>query len=200
MSTRPDISDNLIHFTKGNTKDEAFENLYNIIQTRKIYASNNKIKGSYKVVCFTEAPLFKNGLVNPNNYSQYSPFGIMFTKKWIFQEGGRPVFYQPDKEFQTLPDEIKWRHVRYEPDIESPIDFSWEREWRIKRDALNINPAYAFIVVPNKNWAQRLKDCYHHEQDMIVRQYSIIDELIAEMAREQFQWQIRFLDQDEEER
>jgi len=119
----------------------------------------------------------------------------MFTKKWIFQQGGRPIIYQPDKEFQTLPDEIKWRHVRYEPDIESPIDFSWEREWRINSNVLHINPAYAFVIVPNHQWAQRLIEIHDHEQNMIVRQYSIIDELIAELAREEFRWHIEIPDQ-----
>lgn len=195
MNTRPDISDFLIHFTKGEKDQDAFDNLYRIIQSRKIFARNDKIKGGYNVVCFTEAPMAKHGLVNPNNYSKYSPFGIMFNKKWIFQQGGRPVFYQSDKEFNLLPDELKWRHVRYEPDLEQPIDFSWEREWRIYCKYLEINPAYASIVVPNHNWAKRLIEIHDYEQDMIVRQYSVIDELIAEMAREPFQWHICVLDQ-----
>ncbi|GAG63688.1 unnamed protein product, partial [marine sediment metagenome] len=34
-----------------------------------------------------------------------------------------------DLEYDILPEELKYRHVRYE--LESDIDFTWEREWRL---------------------------------------------------------------------
>ena len=200
MSIRPDISDYLIHFTKGDTYQEAFNNLYDIIRHRAIRGNNNLIKGSFNVVCITEAPMMKDGLVNPYNYSKYSPFGIMFSKHWIFSQGGRPVIYQSDEEYEKLSNDIKWRHVRYEPHIEDPVDFTWEREWRLECDLLDINPENTSIIVPNNKWAIHLKDSFDNEVDMIVRQYSIVDELLAEMFREEFDWQVFELNQEQEER
>jgi len=192
MSTRRDISDKLIHFTKGEN-EEAFQHLRNIVEERHIIGTSEKIKGGYKCVCFSEAPLtsLEDGFVNPDAYSRYSPFGIILEKRWLYEQGGRPVIYQTNEEFNILPPELQWRHVRYEPNKEPPVDFTWEREWRIQCDFLQIDPAYAGIVVTNESWAQRIIDEHEAEQDFMVLQYSeILDELIAEQYREAFPWRI----------
>lgn len=64
----------------------------------------------------------------------------MVPKQWLYVQGGRPVIYQSDKEFYDLPEAIRWRHVRYEPASSPPIDFTWEREWRIQCRYLHIGP------------------------------------------------------------
>ena len=61
---------------------------------------------------------------------RYKPFGVILTKKWLFEQCGRPVIYQADLEYASLPEEMRWRHVRYEPQIEPAIDFSGKREWK----------------------------------------------------------------------
>jgi len=116
MSSRRDISDKLVHFTSGDSWEEAFQRLCNIIREMRILGTSEKIRGEYKCVCFSEAPLMSlpGGLVNPDAYSRYSPFGLVFDKSWIFAKGGRPVIYQTEEEFSILPEEIRWRHVRYE--------------------------------------------------------------------------------------
>jgi hypothetical protein len=187
---RADISDKLVHFTNGENQEEAYDRLASIVSDMRISGSSNLIRGSYICVCFTEAPLvsMRNGLVNPHAYTRYSPFGIMFQKRWIFKRGGRPVIYQPDAEYDLLPEEMRWRHVRYEPDN---IDFTWEREWRMKCDYLDFDPSKAVIVVPNDNWAQRMIDEHETEQDYRVQEYSLIfDEDIARSYREGFPWRI----------
>lgn len=128
--SRNDISDYLIHFTKGTSWSEAFENLCSIAAEGRLRGNVTFIKGEYRCVCFSEAPLaaVSNGLVNPNYYSKYSPFGVMVPKQWLYAQGGRPVIYQSDAEFYDLPEAIRWRHVRYEPTSAPPIDFTWERE------------------------------------------------------------------------
>ena len=129
---RPDISNNLIHFTKG-PEAEAFPLLQQIIAERSLRGGNGMIRGGHRCVCFTEAPLhsLENGLVNPFAYARYAPFGIVTSKRYLFAQGGRPAIYQSDEEYDLLSDDQKWRHVRYEPNGEPMIDFSWEREWRI---------------------------------------------------------------------
>jgi len=192
MSSRRDISNFLVHFTKGDN-EEAFQRLCSIINERLISATSKKIKGGYKCVCFTEAPLtsLRDGLVNPDAYSRYSPFGIIFGKRWIFKLGGRPVIYQTNEEFEGLPMEYRWRHVRYEPNRDELIDFTWEREWRIKCGALRFDPSSAGIVVPDEDWAQRMISEHEAEQEFDVRIYSlIIDDFIAEQYSEEFPWRI----------
>src|SRR5215472_3902451 len=104
--SRQDISEFLVHFTKGTDHEEAFTNLRKIIESRKLIAGSGYIKGNYRCVCFSEAPLanLADGLVNENYYSRYSPFGIVVSKAWLFNRGGRPVIYQPESEFNALPE------------------------------------------------------------------------------------------------
>jgi hypothetical protein len=144
--SRQDISEFLLHFTKDINLECAFIRLQNIIRDRMLIAGDGFIKGGYKCVCFSEAPLssLSNGLINPNYYSAYSPFGILVSKTWLYQRGGRPAIYQPDSEFHLLPSSMQWRHVRYEP---PRVDFSWEREWRIRTDFLEFDNQTASIAI-----------------------------------------------------
>ena len=126
MNPRPDISDKLVHFTSGATACEAFERIRYVVSEQRLIGSGARIRGNYRCVCFTEAPLtsLQHGLVNPSVYSRYSPFGVLFDKQWVFDQGGRPVIYQPDAEFTLLPELLRWRHMRYEPGV---IDFASSR-------------------------------------------------------------------------
>ncbi len=189
---RDDISDKLIHFTKG-TQDEVFETLCTILREHRLI-SGSKIKGGYGCVCFSEASLasLKHGLVNPNNYSRYSQFGIMFEKKWIFEQGGRPVIYQPQAEYETLCESPRWRHVLYEPVANPPIDFTWEREWRIKVDELFFDSTVGVVVVPDESWQERLIDEHEEGQDFqtLLPYSQIMAEELAIQYREPFNWRI----------
>jgi hypothetical protein len=138
-------------------------------------------------VCFSEAPLIdlKNGLVNEHAYSRYSPFGIMVTKKWLFALGGRPVIYQPLKEYWSLPESHRWRHVTYElRELFGETDFTWEREWRIKCDALELDERNAQVVVPSRSWSDRLIRESERDNDYEVMQYAVIfGQALAEAYR-----------------
>ena|SRR5436305_5885744 len=134
MARRFDISDKLIHFTgAGECVDDAFARWSAILRNGKLLASGRMIRGSYRCVCFTEAPLaaFTPAFVAQFPFARYSQFGLMFEKNWIFERGGRPVIYQPDSDFDLLPEDLRWRHVRFEPTGERIIDWTWEREWRV---------------------------------------------------------------------
>lgn len=192
--SRVDISPSLIHFTSGDHTEGAFRRLQTILAERRLLGSANKIKGGYKCVCFSEAPLgsLQSGLVNEHYYSRYSPFGIMVSKDWLFSLGGRPVIYETDQEYIGLPLSHGWRHVRY--DIRANhelIDFTWEREWRIQCDSLPFDPSVAHVVVLDRDWADRLSLEHSRNEDYKVLQYSpVIGSEHAEMHREQFQWSV----------
>lgn len=195
---RPDLSPHVVHFTKGGSRDEAFDRFLAIVGDRQIFGSTNCIKRADSCVCFTEAPLWsvEDGLANPEAYRRYSPFGVMFDKSHIFRNGGRPAIYQADHEFDDLPESHRWRHVRYEPDNEEPIDWTWEREWRVKTDGFGFNPETAVLVVPNDDYANRLREHYEAEQDIRVLQYSqIMSDDIAIQYREEFPWRTAILSQ-----
>jgi hypothetical protein len=190
---RKDMSDHLIHFTKGTSWSEAFENLCSIVAEGHLRGNSTLIKGKYSCVCFSEAPpiALPNGLVNPNYYSKYSPFGVMVSKQWLYAQGGRPVIYQSDNEYFDLPEAIRWRHVRYEPTTSPPIDFTWEREWRIKCSRLNIHSEVAALVVPDSRWASSLVARHEWEQDFEVYRYSFaLGDELAQLCREPFRWSV----------
>lgn len=157
---RIDTSEFLVHFTKG---DNALDSFRSIATSSELRGGTGFIKGGYRCVCFTEAPLhaLQDILLHPSEHGyKYAPFGIVVRKAWLFQYGGRPVIYQPDAEYGLLPEALRWRHVRYEPNANPPIDFSWEREWRVLTDSLKIAPDNAWLVVPS---VEKLREvCEEH--------------------------------------
>ena len=193
--SRADISPYLVHFTSGESHGDAFIRLRQIIADRRLIAGSRFIKGNYRCVCFSEAPLtsLTGGLVNEEYYSRYSPFGIMVSKQWLFAQGGRPVIYQSAEEYHSLPETHRWRHVLYQPgDSKEKIDFTWEREWRIECDCLAFDQSSAQVIVLDQSWGDRLISEHDREEDYKIMQYKLIfdDDIIAEAYRNSFQWTV----------
>jgi hypothetical protein len=153
---RDDLSDKLIHLTRGDSDQQAAETFLKILDERRLRGGTGCIKGSFCCVCFSEAPISKLGhiLAAPGAHGmRYSPFGVMVSKSWLFARGGRPVIYQSDREFKLLHADQQYRHVRYEPADEGyQVDFTWEREWRIRVDELTLEPPATTVVVPTRAW------------------------------------------------
>lgn len=162
---RPDFSNALIHLTRSRVgklpyhrrekvfDDEssggqvsAFDVIKEILQDNKIYGSRpdyGYIKGGHTAVCFSEVPF--SGLKYMLQDTRYEPYGLIFNKNTIFKNGGRPVIYLPDSEAEWIPSEEKWRHVRFEY---GKVDFTFEREWRLRGD-LDLSNAGFYILVKN---------------------------------------------------
>jgi len=84
--------------------------------------------------------------------------------------------------------------VRFELAGDSVIDFTWEREWRIRCDELPFSEAEAILVVPNNQWIDALRDDHDAAQDLDVELYSMVMEMeITELWREPFRWRIAAL-------
>lgn len=193
MPKRPDISDRLIHFCKAPTYEDALGVLLRIVCGARLIAGNGMIRGGYQCVCFTEAPLpaVATDLMDAGSFTRYSPFGLMFAKNWIYDRGGRPVIYQSDAEFQLLPEDLRWRHVRYEPAATPPIDFTWEREWRVRCDQLVFSPEEAALVVPSEEWEAMVFDIWDSQQDLETEAYELLlDELVLDREQEPCPWRI----------
>lgn len=122
---RDDISDKLVHLTRGEPDQLAAENFLSIMNEKTIRGGIGEIKGQHRCVCFSEAPLQKLASILSTDTVRgfrYMPFGVMVSKQWLFEKGGRPVIYQTDKEYKHLPENLQYRHVRYEPSKD--IDFT----------------------------------------------------------------------------
>lgn len=194
MTVRKDISSTLVHFTKGESLNDALYNLFNIITGRLILGSNKLIKGKAKCVCFSEVPLESlEVFCNENNYTKYMPFGIVVQKDWLFSQGGRPVIYQPENEFKLLPEELQWRHVTFDLTKDQEIDFTWEREWRIKINELHINPDVCKIFIKDNYFKDLLSDRLEDYHDLQKDFYPHISEFPEEEYQDLKLWKFQYL-------
>lgn len=168
---RRDIANVVIHWTKttrpavtgifrrARPGRAASKILDDIISESQLLGGSEYIKGGHTCVCFTEAPLAEMvalfasaALACEENPLRYEPFGIGVPKEWLFHWGGRPVIYQSGDEYDSLPEDFRWRHNTYEPPDK---DFTWEREWRIHVDRLDLDRAHTWIFVPSEEIADR---------------------------------------------
>ena len=185
----------LVHFTSGDSLADAFDRFLTIVAECRLLGGCGMIRGSHLCVCLSEAPLpLPNGLVNPDYYSRYSPFGLLFTKQWVFEQGGRPVIYQTGAEYDLLPEGLRWLHVRYEPPV---VDFTWEREWRVNCAELSFDPGVAALVLPSRDWVDQLIE--DHDEREVAKCYWYAEALgLAEdeawQYREGFPWRVIYLD------
>ena len=190
---RPDISNSVIHFTKGGTPKAALDVLLTMVGEGRILGGTGMIKGGYRCACFTEAPLpaIAGGLVNTNSFTRYAPFGLMFSKDWLYERGGRPVIYQSDAEYNQLPETLRWRHVRYEPLSDPVIDFTWEREWRLPCDELTFDASEVALVVPDTGWQEFIFHIWNSQQQLEAEAYStVLDQLVIQQLEEPCPWRI----------
>jgi hypothetical protein len=88
----------------------------------------------------------------------------MVPKAWLFERGGRPVIYQPEAEFDALPAELQYRHVRFDAPGGGK-DVTFEREWRIRAEDVPLDPKLCTLIVPNREWDYRLR-AEHDGRDM----------------------------------
>jgi hypothetical protein len=197
LSERPDLSNELIHFIRQPSLEQGFQVLRRIIAERRLLGGTGFIKGGYRCVCFTEAPLDNIAEIFWHSLEvdlKYMPLGVIVPKRWLFERNGRPVIYQPDAEYHMLPESLRYRHVRYEPDAEPPIDLTWEREWRIHAEELPLDPAVCTVVVVEDRHKQILEsDCEAEEDWRVASLGTAVGPIHAEQSRELFPWKVLVL-------
>jgi hypothetical protein len=160
---RPDFNQALVHLTRERVERASppqpgvarvvppFDVLKDIISSGILRGSGNEgfVKGTRRAVCLSEIPLsvvhyFANAPSEENEKGKYRFYGLAFSKRTIFNAGGRPVIYLPDREGEWIPEDQKWRHVRYEF---GSVDWTHEREWRLPDDLnlITIPGCYALV-------------------------------------------------------
>lgn len=179
----PDFGDHLIHFTgrTGNhysvpldianltTEDRLAQILHEgRIRAIATYGTQNR-----PIVAFTESS--QAAVLQLIREGTYTPYGIGFSKQFIFNQGGGPVLYIRGDEWESataaLPDPTRARCVRYWPGAEwepgdpvvlgaqvlpdairNPSEWVHEREWRVGHDVAFGWGDVAFLIVPTADW------------------------------------------------
>ncbi|MBT2667334.1 DUF2971 domain-containing protein [Bacillus sp. ISL-4] len=174
---RSDITAHLTHLTRIETKvSDAVDTLIKMLNERKINGSDiNKgfIVGDNPAVCFQEAPLYG---VSQNVYHEqqnkaelggkrrYDAIGLSFSKRYVYEKGGRPVLYE-DKEIakQILPQEEWWRIVNFNLSNENRIiDWTHEREWRVKSE-FEFDLSETYVLLLNQSFYKHFINKVDHE-------------------------------------
>jgi len=158
---RPDITNALIHLTGDRSSNGGFtaeKALHSILRNRVIKGSGNNgyIKGNNLAVCLTEMPLSSVKYCIKDGYTKhkYENFGIAMSKSSGWKIGARPVIYLPDNEACWIPPEERWRHVQFDM---GDVDFTHEREWRIKGN-LSLGRFGFYVIVPKKEYEKKIKN------------------------------------------
>jgi len=137
----------LTHFTRASRAGDALDNLVAILRSAVIKGSSRMIIGKWPTVCLFDAPIAElRRLLTRANRHRYQPFGIAIDKRYAFARGARPVIYMPLVEARRmLPEDELWRVVALDPGRNPPIDWTFEREWRL-RDGLAL-PAHGAVAL-----------------------------------------------------
>lgn len=162
---RDDLSERLIHLTRDTDGVNAETRFRQILGASRINGTSGGIRSEDNCICFSEAPISALGQViaQKNVEFRYGPYGFMFTKQHLFDQGARPVIYQPDNEFELLPEEIRYRHVPFDLDPNDPIDYTYEREWRLRTDGLDLHHDSVTLIVPTREIETELKTQNHQQ-------------------------------------
>lgn len=160
---RRDMSSLLFHFTRGANGMPAGHVLKKILGSGTLLGTGTWTRGT-NCVCFTEAPIpeftaifsLVNIAASHNLRPRYEPYGIAFHKDWLFRQGGRPVIYEQNSKFHLYSSDQDYRMVPFDPD--AGIDYTWEREWRIKTNELSLDSNHALVVVPTAKEAFDIMD------------------------------------------
>lgn len=167
---RPDLTPYLIHLTKNTTSADAFsafDNLVNILRHGEIWGStttSGHIRGTNPAACFMDVPFVAlKYILNKQNADpddpRYEPFGVVVTKKYAYKHGCRPVLYLSNTEERDLgiPDDERWRVVRFEVGKDGWLSWLHEREWRTKGN-FRLPSKVAAVLVRSQAYVAKLQE------------------------------------------
>lgn len=204
---RPDFSNYLSHFTKDGDfchteqdidvdairKMTALQRLCSILKNKVIKTSIMPWTNT-QGACFTECP-WSSLLIHTQ---QYSPYGIGFTKKFIYSKNGAPVFYMRKKIMNALTRTITNKKALldilsmvtpFSPIYETKsmrkqiklVDYTHEREWRITADLNFTYEDIAFIIIKNHedydSLPEAFKAAFDRNKIIVMDNYRLIEEL-----------------------
>ena len=214
--SRPDFSQFVVHFTKdaapcaevdGDDEQQilkiqgqtAQQRLFSIMHSRKIYATRMPWTNR-PAICFTECTW--GGLLYHSQ--QYSPFGIGFTKHYLFSRGGGPAIYLTPGLLEHQRAHVGEGNLPFDPSLyafvtpflpayapkaykdkfwkkPNAVDYTHEREWRVPHD-LDFELKHAAFVIVSKyedmaKAPKALKDEIGRDKWLIMENYRKVEEL-----------------------
>jgi len=144
--------------TTGYSHD-GYNTLCRILQDKTIFASDKLIRGGYKTVSLTEAPVWdilqQIHWRSPLQRWTFEPYGIAIRKEKMAEAGVKKVLYGLDYQYRFCLEEDKPYFQAY--DLEG-YDWRKEREWRYVGD-LNLDqfePEDTFVIVKTFDEAEQL--------------------------------------------
>lgn len=179
---RMDLSSRITHLTKGGDEDEAFDNLINILEEKRIKGSTRKsgfICGEISAVCLQDVPLsaiaenlqYEEVLRKEENQKiRYLGFGVRFQKDFIYQQGGRPVIYddKDDAKNYLLKNEW-WRIVKLDlSNSDNIVDWTHEREWRVPKEIVFEYSQCEIILPTSKYYRRFVQYCLENDREDIL--------------------------------
>ena len=138
----------LTHFTRASRGHSAIDNLVSIMTDCIVRGARRMIRGDHRAVCMFDIPISElRSILVRENRRRYEPFGIAVDRRYAFKQGARPVIYLPWVEAKGIvaPQE-HWRVVSMDIDRNPPIDWTHEREWRLRGD-LALSPESCVALV-----------------------------------------------------
>jgi len=132
----------------------AMDRLMNILKTKTIYSSPMPwLPSSPKAVCFTEC--IWDALISLAEV--YSPYGVVLSKRLIFDKGGGPALYVRGDQLKKLieakdiPPDLEPFIQPFDPKaVLKPgvkIDYLHEREWRLPSQFTFEYSALEYVLV-----------------------------------------------------
>jgi hypothetical protein len=158
-----DYLDDLI-LDRDGADHSAFAALWRIVQTRRLIATGQLVRGEQEVVCFTEVPLAE--MPDRRSYRShlarwdFEPYGVCILRDWLQQAGARPVQYGDEEDWLQLPENERpffQKRLSHCPSGEV-IDWTIEREWRHPGDVdlSTLAADEALVFVPTMTEARQL--------------------------------------------
>lgn len=166
----PDFNEVVVHFTgRAHSSLDADRRLSQVVESGQIIASI-PYGNDLGTACFTESTAA--GVSWLVQQRHFAPYGIAFTKPFLFAHGGSPALAIRGDEWhhvRQLPPSLRARAIRLWPGaaaeegetlphhLQTRSEWLIEREWRLPADAgsatLSFGPEeIAFLVVPNPDW------------------------------------------------
>lgn len=165
----PDYSPLVVHFTRDRSltvdwkvdichplyeykQASASRRLKNILRESTVYASPIPfVEENPNAVCFSECVWPAIADLS----DKYSPYGLAFNKRVLFNRGGGPALYMRGDMLQEseteIPAEMRALISPFDPDAVlregRPHDWIHEREWRLPRDLEFVDAEVEYVIV-----------------------------------------------------
>lgn len=163
-----------------------------------------KVRERLAVACLTEVPLNQLHLLCqsiPGRGIKLDSFGFVFTKEFFANAGGQPAIYVNSyganlwyrDAFDELFDIVRryensnsklWRILPFLNSMHEKCDFSWEREWRIRRQ-LSFKLSDVVAVVLPADGEDDLKESFAKAGVAVISPGWTYEQIVAELARQQ---------------